>query len=62
MLLQTVSMIKAQIVEEKEKGAIVIFADGSYLTEAGWGAEIALEDMSDSKSFGPPNGISNYEM
>lgn len=55
-------MIKAQIVEEKEKGAIVIFADGSYLTEAGWGAEIALEDMSDSKSFGPPNGISNYEM
>lgn len=41
---------------------MVIFADGSYLYEKGGGAAIALTTETKKLSFGPANGISNYEM
>lgn len=41
---------------------MIIFTAGSYLTETGGHEAIAIEDKTDSKYFGPINGISNYKL
>lgn len=54
--------IPEQVELEKEKGACVIFTDGSYIPDVGGGAAAAMEGGVVSKAYGPIEGISNFEM
>lgn len=57
-----VAEVLKQVQEETDQGSVVIFTDGSFLQDKGGGASIALTTFTESEAFGPPNGISNYEM
>lgn len=59
---EAVQVVKAQVDDETDLGSLIIFTDGSFVPEIGGGAAIASNDIVESKSFGPPEGISNYEM
>lgn len=54
--------IQAQIDEEKEGGACVMFTDGSFIPDKGAGAAVATTERVASHAYGPLTGISNYEM
>lgn len=57
-----VQVVKEQIVKETDQGSLIIFTDGSYLPTMGGRAAIASQEWVGSKTFGPVEGISNYEM
>lgn len=57
-----VQVVKTQVIEETNQGSLVVFTDGSYIPTVGGGAAIATETTEESKTFGPVEGISNYEM
>lgn len=57
-----VKEVLTQVKYETDQGSVVIFTDGSFLHNKGGGAAIALMDFVQSETFGPPDGISNYEM
>lgn len=59
---EAVQVVKQQVIKETDQGSLVVFTDGSYISTTGGGAAIATETMVESKTFGPPEGISNYEM
>lgn len=54
--------IPDQIVMERDKGACVIFTNGSFIPSVGGGAAAAMEEGTASMAYGPTIGISNYEM
>lgn len=54
--------IPEQIKEEKARGACVMVTDGSFIPDVGGGAAMAMEGLTAGHSYGPIEGISNYEM
>lgn len=54
--------IPQQIEEEKTNGTCVIFTDGSYMPDVGGGAAAAFDGGETGQTYGPTEGISNFEM
>lgn len=54
--------IQQQIDDEKDRGACVMFTDGSFIPDVGGGAAAVTEGRVASHAYGPLEGISNYEM
>lgn len=54
--------IPQQMKTEKDKGACIIFTDGSYIPSVGGGAAAAMAGNVASRAYGPIEGLSNFEM
>lgn len=55
-------LIPHQVKEEIQRGACVVFTDGSFIPNVGAGAAIAMNNHTVQCAYGPLEGISNYEM
>lgn len=53
--------IATQVEAEQQRGACVVFTDGSYIPKVGSGAAIAMTNRTYGQAYGPLEGISNYE-